>query len=304
MLVGCEVALILAAAALFCVLVIGWNRYRQRKLLQRLGDLLDAAMDGSFCEQTFDESMMSALESKLARYLASSEISARTVQSEKDKIKTLVSDLSHQTKTPIANILLYGQLLQEQDLPEESRRCVEALQGQAEKLNFLIASLVKLSRLETGILTLHPTAQPVEPMLREILQQYTPKAEARQIRFAVESSGEQAVFDAKWTAEALGNLVDNAIKYTAPGGSVQVRVRAYELFCRIDVTDNGMGIAEEEQAKIFARFYRAPEAANVEGVGIGLYLARQILAGQGGYLKVASMPGRGSVFSMFLQRTA
>lgn len=304
MLVGCEVALILAATVLFCVLVIGWNRYRQRKLLQRLGDLLDAAMDGSFCEQTFDESMMSALESKLARYLASSEISARTVQSEKDKIKTLVSDLSHQTKTPIANILLYGQLLQEQDLPEESRRCVEALQGQAEKLNFLIASLVKLSRLETGILTLHPTAQPVEPMLREILQQYTPKAEARQIRFAVESSGEQAVFDAKWTAEALGNLVDNAIKYTAPGGSVQVRVRAYELFCRIDVTDNGMGIAEEEQAKIFARFYRAPEAANVEGVGIGLYLARQILAGQGGYLKVASMPGQGSVFSMFLQRTA
>lgn len=304
MIAGHEVALIFAAAVLFGVLVTGWNRYQQRKLLRRLGDLLDAAMDGSFCEQTFDESMMSALESKLARYLASSEISARTVQSEKDKIKTLVSDLSHQTKTPIANILLYGQLLQEQDLPEESRRCVEALQGQAEKLNFLIASLVKLSRLETGILTLHPTAQPVEPMLQEIVQQYAPKAEARQIRLAVESCAEQAVFDAKWTAEALGNLVDNAIKYTAPGGSVQVTVRAYELFCRIDVTDDGMGIAEEEQAKIFARFYRSPAANNVEGVGIGLYLARQILAGQGGYLKVASTPGQGSVFSMFLQRTA
>lgn len=304
MIAGHEVALIFAAAVLFGVLVTGWNRYQQRKLLRRLGALLDAAMDGSFCEQTFDESMMSALESKLARYLTSSEISARTVQSEKDKIKTLVSDLSHQTKTPIANILLYGQLLQEQDLPEESRRCVEALQGQAEKLNFLIASLVKLSRLETGILTLHPTAQPVEPMLQEIVQQYAPKAEARQIRLAVESCAEQAVFDAKWTAEALGNLVDNAIKYTAPGGSVQVTVRAYELFCRIDVRDDGMGIAEEEQAKIFARFYRSPAANNVEGVGIGLYLARQILAGQGGYLKVASTPGQGSVFSMFLQRTA
>lgn len=304
MIAGHEVALIFAAAVLFGVLVTGWNRYQQRKLLRRLGALLDAAMDGSFCEQTFDESMMSALESKLARYLTSSEISARTVQSEKDKIKTLVSDLSHQTKTPIANILLYGQLLQEQDLPEESKNCVAALQGQAEKLNFLIASLVKLSRLETGILTLHPVEQPIEPILREIARQYGPKAEARQIQLIVDATTETAVLDAKWTAEALGNLVDNAVKYTEAGGTVQVTVRAYELFCRIDVTDNGRGIAEEEQAKVFARFYRSPAVADQDGVGIGLYLTRQILASQGGYIKVASKLGQGSVFSVFLQRAA
>ena len=294
------VVLLMLAALLLCLAVSGWSDYRQRRLLNRLDKLLDAAMNGSFCEQTFDESMMSALESKLARYLAYSETSAKHVQAEKDKIKALITDISHQTKMPIANILLYGQLLQEQDLPEESKNCVAALQGQAEKLNFLIASLVKLSRLETGILTLHP----VEPILREIARQYGPKAEARKIRLIVDDTAEAAVFDAKWTAEALGNLVDNAVKYTEAGGTVQVAVRAYELFCRIDVIDNGRGIAEVEQAKVFARFYRSPAVADQEGVGIGLYLTRQILASQGGYIKVASKLGQGSVFSVFLQRAA
>lgn len=296
------VVLLMLAALLLYLLVIGWSQYRQRRLLDRLGALLDEAINGDFCQQTFDESMMSALESKLARYLAHSETSAKHVQAEKDKIKALISDISHQTKTPIANILLYGQLLQEQDLPEESKGCVQALQGQAEKLNFLIASLVKLSRLETGILTLHPVEQPIEPVLREIEQQYGPKAEARQISLMVERTTETAVFDAKWTEEALGNLVDNAVKYTEPGGTVQIKVSAYELFCRIDVIDNGRGIAEEEQAKVFTRFYRSPSVADQEGVGLGLYLTRQILASQGGYIKVASTLGQGSVFSVFLQR--
>ena len=283
------VVLLMLAALLLCLLVIGWSQYRQRRLLDRLGALLDEAINGDFCQQTFDESMMSALESKLARYLAHAEASAKHVQAEKDKIKALIADISHQTKTPIANILLYGQLLQEQDLPEE-------------KLNFLIASLVKLSWLETGILTLHPVEQSIEPVLREIEQQYGPKAEARQISLMVERTTETAVFDAKWTAEALGNLVDNAVKYTEPGGTVQIKVSAYELFCRIDVIDNGRGIAEEEQAKVFTRFYRSPSVADQEGVGLGLYLTRQILASQGGYIKVASTLGQGSVFSVFLQR--
>ena len=97
-------------------------------------------------------------------------------------------------------------------------------------------------------------------------------------------------------------MVDNAIKYTPAGGAVTVLVTAYELFCRIDVTDTGPGIAEAEQANIFRRFYRAPQMAAKEGVGIGLYLARQILSAQGGYMKVSSVPGQGAVFSLFLQR--
>ena len=292
---------ILLLVVLCCGMLLLWSRYRQRRLLLRLQQMLDEAVAGTFAEHSFDETMLSALESRMADYLSASVTTAMQLQKEKDTIKELISDISHQTKTPIANILLYGQLLQEQPLPAESRQCVAALQGQADKLNFLIASLVKLSRLETGILTVQPSLQSLQPLLQEITQQYTAKAEARGICLTVQDTDEQAVFDLKWTTEALGNVVDNAIKYTQPGGTVRITVTMYELFCRIDVADTGIGIAEEEQACIFSRFYRSPQVAQQDGVGIGLHLARQILSDQGGYIKVSSAPGKGSVFSLFLQ---
>lgn len=292
---------ILLLVVLCCGMLLLWSRYRQRRLLLRLQQMLDEAIAGTFTEHSFDETMLSALESRMADYLSASVTTAMQLQKEKDTIKELISDISHQTKTPIANILLYGQLLQEQSLPAESRQCVAALQGQADKLNFLIASLVKLSRLETGILTVQPSLQSLQPLLQEITQQYTAKAEAKGISLTVQDTDEQAVFDLKWTTEALGNVVDNAIKYTQPGGTVRITVTMYELFCRIDVADTGIGIAEEEQACIFSRFYRSPQVAQQDGVGIGLHLARQILSDQGGYIKVSSAPGKGSVFSLFLQ---
>ncbi len=291
----------LLLVVLCCGMLLLWSRYRQRRLLLRLQQMLDEAIAGTFTEHSFDETMLSALESRMADYLSASVTTAMQLQKEKDTIKELISDISHQTKTPIANILLYGQLLQEQPLPAESRQCVAALQGQADKLNFLIASLVKLSRLETGILTVQPSLQSLQPLLQEITQQYTAKAEAKGICLTVQDTDEQAVFDLKWTTEALGNVVDNAIKYTQPGGTVRITVTMYELFCRIDVADTGIGIAEEEQACIFSRFYRSPQVAQQDGVGVGLHLARQILSDQGGYIKVSSAPGKGSVFSLFLQ---
>ena len=296
------VALLLVV--LCCGMLLLWSRYRQRRLLLRLQQMLDEAIAGTFTEHSFDETMLSALESRMVDYLSASVTTAMQLQKEKDTIKELISDISHQTKTPIANILLYGQLLQEQPLPAESRQCVAALQGQADKLNFLIASLVKLSRLETGILTVQPSLQSLQPLLQEIIQQYTAKAEAKGICLIVQDTDEQAVFDLKWTTEALGNVVDNAVKYTHPGGTVRITVTMYELFCRIDVADTGIGIAEEEQARIFSRFYRSPQVAQQDGVGIGLHLARQILSDQGGYIKVSSAPGKGSVFSLFLQRVS
>ena len=110
------------------------------------------------------------------------------------------------------------------------------------------------------------------------------------------------MFDRKWTQEALANIVDNAIKYTAKGGKVSITSKEYELFARIDVSDTGIGIAEVEQAQIFGRFYRSQDAADEKGAGIGLYLAREILTKEGGYIKVSSRPGEGSCFSIFLPR--
>ena len=279
-----------------------WQWVSRRRTLRRLGDMLDRAIAGNFAEERFDETELSALETRMARYLSANAVSARSLAEEKDAIKTLIADISHQTKTPIANLLLYAQLLEEQDLPPESRAYVSALEGQAEKLRFLIDALVKTSRLESGVLAMTPKRHGLQQLLEDAAAQAAPRAEAKGIALTVEPTDLSARFDPKWTTEALYNLVDNAVKYTPTGGSVTLRAVGYELFCRIDVTDTGPGIPEAEQAKIFQRFYRSPSVSGEEGVGIGLYLARQIAAGQGGYLKVTSRPGEGSTFSLFLPR--
>ena len=222
---------------------------------------------------------------------------------EKDKIKTLIANISHQTKTPIANLLLYSELIAEEELPGDMHSNVEAIHQQTEKLRFLIDSLVKLSRLENGILTLSPRQESVQPMLDGIAAQYGSKTKQKGLVLQISETTSSACCDPKWTTEALGNLVDNAIKYT-PSGSVTISAAEYELFTRIDVTDTGIGIEESEQPKIFSRFYRSEAVRENEGVGIGLYLAREIISGEGGYIKLTSEPGKGSTFSVFLPRQA
>ncbi|MDD3363653.1 MAG: HAMP domain-containing sensor histidine kinase [Syntrophomonas sp.] len=293
----------IAIAAVFvAAIVIIFYHQRTKKTLKKIADMLDTAINGSFAQGVFDESALSAVEAKLARYLSICAVSSQNLLAEKDKIKGLISDISHQTKTPIANILLYSQLLSEHELPEDCTVCVQALSAQAEKLNFLISALVKTSRLETGIITVLPKPEALQRLLDEAREQIRPKAEAKGIFVVLEDTQSSAYFDLKWTIEAVYNILDNAIKYTASGGSITLKVLPYELFCRIDITDNGMGIAEEEQSKIFTRFYRSGAAVNQEGVGLGLFLAREIVSAEGGYIKVSSQPGSGSTFSIFLPR--
>lgn len=294
--------LIAGAAVLLALAVVVYDRWRTARTVRRLDDMLTAAMEDNFSERTFDESRLSSLESRLARYLAVSALSARNVREQRDQISALISDISHQTKTPVANLQLYAQLLSEQPLTPQGKDCAAAISAQADKLQTLIEALVKTSRLETGILALHPQSGEIAPVVERAAAQYAPKAAERDIVLTVGQKSGSAVFDPKWTEEAVCNLLDNAVKYTPSGGAVTVEVKNYELFSAVRVSDTGPGISEGEQAQIFARFYRAPNAWQAEGVGIGLCLTRQIAEKQGGYVKVESTPGKGSVFSLFLPR--
>ena len=277
-------------------------RHYTKRILHNLKHMVDSAIQGDFTEEHFDESMLSAVETQLAHYLAASAVSVKNLKREKDSIKSLIADISHQTKTPIANVLLYTQLLGEQELNAESRVYVDELNVQAKKLQILIDALVKTSRLETGVISLHPVCEKLDGVIHSAVAQLIPKAEEKQITMTVEPASVDAVFDPKWTEEALVNILDNAVKYTQAGGHIVVSVVEYQLFACISVTDNGDGIGVEEQPKIFQRFYRGLEHQTKEGIGIGLYLVRQIAEGQGGYVRVQSEKGQGSTFSMYIPR--
>lgn len=295
-----EAILILAAVLLFAAVVIAvWNHRKTKHTFGTIEKMLAEASEGSFTETSFDESRLSALEAKFARFLVKSSISAQNVSAERDNIKSLISDISHQTKTPIANLLLYSELLSELELPEEAQADVAAIHSQAERLRFLIDSLVKLSRLENGILTLSPRKEPLQPTIQSVCEQFAMKAGEKGLSLNWEDTSLFAVFDPKWTAEALANILDNAVKYTRHG-RIMLSVKAYEMFVRIDITDTGIGIAENELSEIFSRFYRSENVREQDGVGIGLYLTREIISNEGGYMKVSSALGQGSLFSIFL----
>lgn len=290
---------VLAAAVALSLGAAAWNRRRTRKVLENLDAMLRRAMEGEFSQDCFDESVLSSIESRFAHYLAASASSSRKVAGEKEKLKALIGDISHQTKTPMANILLYTQLLMEQPGNEA---CLEALYDQTKKLQSLIDALVKTSRLETGVIALHPAPGNLEDVVISAVSQLAPKARAKDISITREGAC-QAVFDPKWTEEALYNLLDNAVKYTPSGGKIRVEITAYPMFAAVSVRDTGPGIEEAEQPKVFQRFYRGKAHREEEGVGIGLYLVRQIAEGQGGYVKVRSQVGQGSTFSIYLPKS-
>lgn len=298
-----EITQILGLAAILFLISAAWvwlEHARVRRILEHMERMLEHAADGSFQESRYDESLLSSLEAKLADYLSASAVSARNLSGEKEKVKQLISDISHQTKTPVANLLLYAQMLEERELPKEEREFVQEINRQAQKLNFLIVSLVKASRLETGAFVLHPKWNLLSPMLEEAVRQAAHAAQEKQISIAYEPAEARAYFDRKWTAEAVANIVDNAVKYTPKGGSVTVRMMDTGMFARIEIQDTGIGMTESETAEIFKRFYRSPAVSGQEGTGIGLYLAREMIASENGYIKVRSKPGRGTSFFVYL----
>lgn len=283
-----------------------------RKTLDRLDRMLDEAVAGNFRESDYDETQLSRIETKWKRYLGLSVLTRENMEKEKESVKSLVSDISHQTKTPMANIQLYGELLRENlesgadsGEKEQNLKLLNEIIRQGEKLDFLIQSLTKLSRLESNIVEVKPCRQKISELILTAMQDAGPKARQKGIELINTYEGEgTADYDMKWTKEALGNVLDNAVKYSGPGGSVRISVTEYELYTAVSVKDDGIGIREEDTAKIFGRFYRAKEVQQEDGVGIGLYLTREILRKENGYIKVKSQPQKGAEFVMYLRREA
>ncbi|MDO4544729.1 MAG: HAMP domain-containing sensor histidine kinase, partial [Bacillota bacterium] len=259
------------------------GRFRQKSLFRRLNQMLDDAMNGTFEESDYDESELSKLEVKWKRYITASQLSRQKIEEERSSVKELVSDISHQTKTPLSNIILYAELAREQAESEETRRLADNIKGQSEKLEFLIQALVKTSRLETGTIQIDPEPNRLSELAEGAVRQAEKKAEAKGMKIVVDvDESLTACFDKKWTTEALFNILDNAVKYAPAGSKIRIDAESYELYSVVRVMDEGPGIAEEEIPKIFSRFYRSAGSAEIEGVGLGLYLSRQIVENQSG----------------------
>ncbi len=221
---------------------------------------------------------------------------------DREQLEEIISDISHQIKTPMSNIKMYSDILKNRELTKEKQReFLGLVQLQIDKLESLIDSMIEMSQMEVGMISVLPKRQPLIKLIEEAVCGIAVKAEKKNMDISILCDERlMACYDLKWTTEALVNILDNAVKYSDENGEIKISVLELGFFIKVQVTDNGKGIEEGNFTQIFKRFYREPEVQQVEGVGIGLFLAQEILKKQKGYVDVKSSPGRGSTFSLYL----
>ena len=307
--VDLALAALLYMSALYIFMGLAMFLIRKKVVLfsKKLCYTIDRMMDGEKePPRSFEkETLLSRVEHKLGRLFAMMQEREKSLDDEKQSLQEVVSDISHQVKTPMANLKMLSSTLLETELSGEQRPAfLTTMDGQIDKLDFLLSSMIKMSRLEIGALTFTKALTPLYETIAEAMGAVFLLADKKQMRIKVEcDEGLYLPHDKKWTAEALFNILDNAVKYTPAGGQVSVQVTKMEMHIKIKITDTGRGIAEQYHSQIFKRFFREREVYSIEGIGIGLSLARKIIMLQGGYIMVESSSGAGTTFSVYLPNT-
>lgn len=286
-------------AAAFCGAVC----FYCNRTLDRISELLLAYEKGeTIRDQDCRETRESKIISRLLAVLKRSSLERDKAGKEKAEIAALLADLSHQMKTPLANILLNTDILKEGSLSvQEQQIFLQRNRQQAEKMQWLMKTLVKASRLEQEILTFDSFPASLTETLARSIQGVYAQARDKGIQIKTKEFQEcEPIHNPKWTAEALGNILENAVKYSPQGSSVCIDVQPLEMYIKIRIQDQGPGIPQDEYNLIFHRFYRGKDKEQEEGSGLGLYLAQLILQKEKGYVTVSSREGEGSCFSVFL----
>lgn len=283
------------------ILVLARDGRNKKKEMEVLLQRLDDALEGGEGAYAYDESMDSAIADRLNKLLRSSSMGKERAYQDRDRIKSLISDISHQIRTPLSNIMLYTGLLQEKELDGQSRMLADQIQGQAEKLDFFMKELIRSSYMETDMIVVSPRTAPVGELVDRACQAV--EAEALKKGILIRQPETDRIickFDMKWTLEAVRNILENALKYSPEGSEVQIEIAPNEAFTCISIQDEGIGIREEEQGLVFERFYRSRDVKKEPGMGIGLYLAREIISRQGGYIEARSEYAKGTCFCIYL----
>jgi len=287
-----------------CLITIISCQLHLTSVLNKISHILNAFISKRTIEETdVADTRESKLISQLKQLIMITEHETKASKEEKESVTTLISDLSHQLKTPLANITMYTELLKDESLSvEEKNEFIIRAGEQALKMEWLMKSLFKTSCLEAGIIEFDKTPTYIKETIAYSVSAVYAQAESKNIRITSEEYEDQKlVHNRKWTAEAISNILENAIKYSPTLSEIKIQVIPMELYTKIQILDQGIGIACEEFNQIFKRFYRSKQVEQKEGTGLGLYLSQLILSKESGYITVDSKKGEGSCFSIFLE---
>jgi signal transduction histidine kinase len=296
---------IATAAISGCALTIVLCRLYVLRTFNSIDTVLERILSKGFSlpgEMT-GEDRISKLTHKANRILDMCVSELKQTKDEKETIQGFISDMSHQMKTPLSGISMYADLLLEGSLSaEEQQEFLFRIKSGTDKLQWMMDSLIKMSRLEVGAIQLAPSSIRIRQTISDAISSVLAAASRKNINITVSDFEDMPLYhDRKWTSEAIANVLENAVKYSRPDGVIEVSVEPLPLHTKIIITDYGIGIEKEDWNMVFKRFYRGQNAKDNEGAGLGLYLAALIMEKQDGYIMVDSIPDRFTSFSLFMQ---
>ena len=293
--------LCIVVVILFYLLV--YYRNKANKIYTESDKLLDKILENSHIDQIeVNEGKTSALASKISKVQEKLLIETGRAENEKEQIKCLISNMSHQLKTPLANVIMYEDILLEKLEDPQVQKFLYKMKDQTKKIDWILNSLFKMVKLEQNALDFNIENNSVKDTLAMALTTVYEKAEKKDISIKVTGIRDQQCWhNPQWTAEVFVNILENAIKYSDVHKKISISMKTYEMYSEIGIKDFGIGIPESDQPQIFARFYRVKNVKNFEGSGIGLYLSKLIIEKENGYITVDSHIERGTCFHVFLQ---
>ncbi len=259
--------------------------------------ILDRRKGGIECDQ---EGAKYHLFHEVNSLVAMADAHAHSERQAKEFLRDTISDISHQLKTPIAALNIYNGILQQEAADAETvQKFADLSEQELDRIGSLVQNLLKMARLDAGAITLEQSPENISELLEHIRKQYSFRArqEGKQIDLM---GDEQAslLCDRTWLTEAIGNLVKNALDYTARGDRILVRWQKSPCMTTISVEDTGSGIHPEDLYHIFKRFYRSRSSRDTQGIGLGLPLAKSIMEAHQGSIEVHSEPGHGTTFTL------
>ncbi len=292
-------------AVIVCSLTILFSYRYVKRTFDSIDRVLDSvlAKNAELSLEAAVDSRLSKLTHKAVKIIQVNAMDISQTKQEKEIIQSFISDMSHQMKTSLSGVAMYTDLLLEGRITEaEQQEFLLRIKMGTDKLQWMMDSLVKMSRLEIGAIELSPVPTVIKQTISDSISTVYGAASKKNISIQTAYFEDVSLLhDRKWTSEAITNILENAIKYSPAGGEINISVETLPIYTKISITDYGIGIAPDEWNSIFKRFYRGRNAKDVDGVGLGLYLASLIFQKQAGYILVDSKLGQHTTFSMFLQ---
>lgn len=273
---------------------------KRDRLYQQTTQIITRFIEGDFsCHiKQINEGTIYQLLSSIDQLATLLQSKNETERKAKEFLKDIISDIAHQLKTPLAAITLYHEIISEEPNNDNLVKKYSEKTGLAlNRMEQLIQSMLKITRLDAGSIIFETRDCYISELISQAIYELTTRAINEGKEILIDGlPEEQVVCDLQWTSEAIGNIVKNALDHTEYGGKIQITWKHTPAMIRIFISDNGSGIASEDLHHIFKRFYRSKNSLDIQGVGLGLALAKSIVEGQGGIISVQSVLNKGTTF--------